>query len=451
MTYARQLPGGAAVNGSAGVPSRTARVRLHDETIARMRLIGYAVRRQRFSTKGVYLPLGDLTVLLGANDAGKSTVLRALASDLGGRSADSIANEGGALYFRAETSEVALLSDVRPASNRDLFASWSHGGYKSSHALEREDGENTVDAHLRLLREAATSEGFGVVIDQLASSDLICMDRVDAGLGKGLWRVYWCLPAFSELDPQVQDALNRSELHRFERLRAEAAGEAFRRPGLFGPVGPHWLEVDGAPVAIGPLGTSSLPMPRALAVPADSRELRKTVVDSLINLVNVTRWGAQDAWRNHELEPDDMAARQGLKVMLESAGEASVRPARAAVGALRLLTAAANASLPEFVSGLTVFEWPFRESSAGWTTRPLIVRVQPAGDAGSASAFDIDNVAEGLKLWLQLALLGGVALLDELTVELSNLADEEAHREQDALQFDDVDTSIEPDHTFGEV
>ena len=136
-----------------------------------MRLIGYSLRRRPFFNRGLYLPLGELTVLLGANDAGKSTLLRALAADLGGRPLNELEGEGFALYFSVEDRELPLLSNTRPASaaDRGIFDLWSHGGYDAQRAGARDEDEKTMQAHLRALRDAATSEGFDRVIEALAS------------------------------------------------------------------------------------------------------------------------------------------------------------------------------------------------------------------------------------------------------------------------------------------
>src|SRR4051794_22750170 len=65
-----------------------------------MKLIGYTVRRRSAGIFDVHVPLNDLTVLLGANDAGKSTILRALHEDLGGgpERRDWGDDDGGAIF-----------------------------------------------------------------------------------------------------------------------------------------------------------------------------------------------------------------------------------------------------------------------------------------------------------------------------------------------------------------
>ena len=49
-----------------------------------MELVGYSCRHPEPPLRHVHLSLGSLTVLLGSNDAGKSSLLRAVARDLDG-------------------------------------------------------------------------------------------------------------------------------------------------------------------------------------------------------------------------------------------------------------------------------------------------------------------------------------------------------------------------------
>src|SRR5947208_2820106 len=77
----------------------------------RMRLIGYACSGPEPPLLDVYVPLAPLTVLLGPNDAGKSSLLRAVERDLEGGHYAAINDDdlsrlmGGAFYATAGDDE----------------------------------------------------------------------------------------------------------------------------------------------------------------------------------------------------------------------------------------------------------------------------------------------------------------------------------------------------------
>lgn len=393
-----------------------------------MRLIGYAVRRRPFFRAGLYLPLGDLTVLLGANDTGKSTLLRSLGADLEGPALEELDGQGYAFYAEVSDAELPLLSNRREAvtAERGIFDAWAHGGYDASRTPDREPGEETIDAHLRVLRATATSEGFGPVIDALSASRVVCLEP--PGVTSLGWSVHWCLPPLADLDPDVRAALERSELHRFMRARAEASGEQFRRPDRIGGRPARWIEDAGAPVAVAPLGGFPLPVPRPLAVPAGSDTLRATVVESLISTANVARWALHDAW-GYEFTEADEARRSGAKVLLEAAGDGAVGVAPVVVGAVRLIAAAAAERLPGFVSARYRLDVGLRPIADWFDGSPLELALQPTGDPTPAARFELDAVADGLKLWLQLALLFGVDQLEQAQTVLRDLAHLDFHEE----------------------
>jgi predicted ATPase len=390
-----------------------------------MRLIGYAVRRSPFFRAGLYLPLGDLTVLLGANDTGKSTLLRALAADLAGAYIDEPGGQGCAFYVSVDESELAMLSNPRGLSsaNRGIFDDWSHGGYDSARASHREVGEATMEAHLRVLREAATSDGFVEVLDALAESPIVCLEP-PAALRFG-WAAHWCLPPLAELDPHIVAALRRSDLHRFVRERADAAGEEFRRPGVFGARAARWIEVPAAPVVVAPLGRFPLDLPRPLAVPAEPEALTETVLEALRSTANVARWAPHDA-RGRELDERDVAERSGLKVLLEQGDDGSLAVNPVVVGAVRLLAVAAEERLPEFVSARYRLDVGLRPVTRWFEQPPVELALQPVTDSSRAARFALDDVADGLKLWLQLALLFGVDRLEQMLEVLRDGAAQDA-------------------------
>jgi ABC-type phosphate/phosphonate transport system ATPase subunit len=85
-----------------------------------MKLIGYACRHPEQPLRRVFLPLNDFTVLLGRNDAGKSSLLRSVERDLSGGHYETTAEEDrgyiGATFY-AKASEEELQSLFKAAQN----------------------------------------------------------------------------------------------------------------------------------------------------------------------------------------------------------------------------------------------------------------------------------------------------------------------------------------------
>jgi ATPase subunit of ABC transporter with duplicated ATPase domains len=76
-----------------------------------MRLIGYGFVRADAPARVGYLPLDDLTVLIGANDAGKSRLLEALAVHMGGATLTPEGLEASAFFMDLNEEEAARLAE----------------------------------------------------------------------------------------------------------------------------------------------------------------------------------------------------------------------------------------------------------------------------------------------------------------------------------------------------
>jgi hypothetical protein len=120
-----------------------------------VRLYGFSTRRSKQGVRGAFVPLGALTVLLGANDAGKSTLLAALDEDLRGGPPPPVGDEAptaaGALYVTVSERELERLLP-RPASGANrVSTAWAQGGYTDH--LDAQDLERGRDAYL-VVRQA---------------------------------------------------------------------------------------------------------------------------------------------------------------------------------------------------------------------------------------------------------------------------------------------------------
>lgn len=372
--------------------------------------------------------------MLGRNDAGKSTLLRAIRRDLsGGHYRDDDDEETvkqvGSVFF-ALASDAELSDLITSAENlrrraRDRHKSyfgrrppWGLRAWTLEHfeKVELEPG-SPIDLWLEQLRaKAPDTPGFGDVLKALRGSRLIALEP--AGLdedGRRIWNVTWCLPTLDTLDEHIREALNQSDLLPFvaerERAAAKAAGRSYGwfTRGFYVPFhgNPSHLWVEGAPVVVGPIGqTHTAHIPRGLAVPTDFGALRSEVTQSLNDLVSAARFTQDDAQREDPLTSDERQLRSPPRNWLVTDNEGSrIHPD--ARGAAAFITAAANRLVPRFVAERYRLVVVLRalEEWLSPDAEPLDIRLRMAHPDGRIEEFPIECVADGLRLWVQLALL----------------------------------------------
>jgi hypothetical protein len=230
------------------------------------------------------------------------------------------------------------------------------------------------------------------------------------------------------LSAEVVAALRESQLLRFSRERSQAAGETPPRPRL--PVrmegSPSHLLVDEAPVLVAPLvWRSDLRPPRPLMAPAPFPDLVEAVADGVSTLVRAARYGERDMVHDEPLDADEAAERVAPRVWLKRAGATGawqIDPL--ASGALRLIEAEARRLLPDFVTERYTLGVAFRDVDRWFVQQPIRLELTPTGTTGYGHRpFDIDDVADGFRLWLQLALLGAVEELASVTGLLHPIQD----------------------------
>lgn len=390
-----------------------------------MRLVGYSAMRPALDVRGVYLPLGPLTVLLGANDAGKTTLLRALYEDLDGGPPDEgeRLRDGGAFFAEVTDAELGALL---PKGGRNVQPDWSLGAFGREVWDELPD-ETDVGAYVNVLRRASASQppSFAAVLEQLGKSRLICLEPVGRRDGAPVFAVFWCLPPIAELEPHVAGALRESGLLRFRRERKRAKGtpmigEPMRRGGA----GTWHLEVEAAPVTIAPLAwPPHAHMPRPLWSPSSFDAVAESIAAAVSELVHLARFGVQDSLRDDPYTRDEQAERTPPRLWLAEDSSGAWRPHAVAEAALRIVEDVARARLPPFVTDRYLLHVDFAPVDRWFEEPPMRLRLSTERASGYRRNFDIENVAEGLRLWLQLALAGGAADLVGIARELRPLVD----------------------------
>lgn len=425
-----------------------------------MRLFAYACTHTDPPVQRGLLPLTDLTILLGPNDSGKSSWLRAVERDLRGgyqpqtddRRQGRIA---GVFYAHLMAGELAKLLDearhlraaarvdrrwagMRPPYDDGLW----HPDHETSRDLSFPGSSDVAQQLIDALKTKAPERA--PLLDALASSDIVAFEPAGVHSGRPLWNVYWCLPALEELPDEVAEKVRSSSLRFFEddRRRSLGAFVPMRGPYGFAYPRPDHLRVDGAPVAVVSIGQSRyFPMPTGLAVPAAIEAIYDAVQSAVTRLSEAARYGLHDASYDEPLPERERCRREPPSGWLDQ-DENSYRVAPDVVAACTFIRAAANRLLPQFVADRYELIVETRPVEQWFDDGPLRLMIRPRAD--ERSEFELDQVADGLRLWLQLALLEATEQTGRVRLYLQELASDwfgQAQAVNDAVQHDDPDAS----------
>ena len=351
-----------------------------------MRLVGYSFARSDGPLSVGYLPLGDLTVVVGPNDAGKTRLLKGLAAHLSRTSTSDLGDED-AVFF------VELLDS------------------------ERKDFADSVES------EMSSPDGVSSVRISPAPEDEVMPTHepsvfaIVEGLGERTAEAFKC--AEPTQDPVAYSTARRGAL--------DVHGEFITRRAL-------WVE--GCPIPASPVDVSTLPdLPVPIQLPISTEALVATAVEAIESLVAATslvQMCLAPVISVIEEEDDDFDGRLaagsqlvdlladpalGVRLqenywLVEPPPERlapdqllGVKLAGQVLGATKVLQGTANEVLPNFVSesyelavGLRLPSWEARS--------PLDFFLVSKGSDGFE--FPLDDAAEGFRLWIQLAVLEGV-------------------------------------------
>jgi hypothetical protein len=439
-----------------------------------MRIIGYACKHPEPPLRRAFVPLGQLTVLLGPNDSGKSSLLGSVSRDLvGGHFAhvdsEKAAEIGGAFFAELTREELDRLIR-RAADGRERTRSeygsrwrgqrppWDEGLWSlrreaaaGINDLARDD--DAIAAAIELLRnEAKEADQVGrVLAAALHESGLVAFEcaGIDSS-GERVWNVYWCLGAAPSLAPRVQEALAASEIRPFrDRRRAAVKGPQPRR-GLYEAVHgrPLHLQIETAPVAIASLGPVTGAMPTGVAAPAEADIIRTEVARTLTQIVSAARYALSDvAHDGYELSAEEQRERAAPRGWLERDRDGGVRINAEALGAANLIARLGNERLPDFVARHYQLRVVILPTERWLDEPPLDIRLRVRATGSLIEEFPIEDVADGYRLWVQLALLQALeeaALLENVTWRYASDAADAIREAQEAegLRSADADELI---------
>jgi hypothetical protein len=372
--------------------------------------------------------------------------LRSVERDLSGGHYAKTAEEDrryiGAAFY-AEASEDELKSLVKAAQNlrrqtrnrsRSYFGSrppWGLREWKFEELpLLDNDEKDPIEDWLGVLRENASAE-IQPALESLATSRLLSFEPAGFDGGERVWNVGWCLPGFDSLPAKAREALEASKLLPFvaEREKAKGGPKGWYSKGfyVFANGVPHHLWLRGAPVLAAPIGQSrSTHFPRGLAVPIEFDELHAEVERSLNELVNASRHGLEIARSEGDLSAEEEAARRAPRNWLEEGGNETWRVHPDAEGAAAFIAAAANRVVPRFLGDQYQVRVTLRrvDDWVGGKGEPLALRLQERRDDARVEEFAVEKAADGLRLWVQLALLQACEQAARVGAQLHELAGE---------------------------
>jgi hypothetical protein len=358
-----------------------------------MRVIGFEFSGASESpVRAGYLGLEDVTVLIGPNDSGKSSVLGLLARALlvttppAWRPSMSAAlPTADSMIVFAEGTEgdrdllLALVADPTydPAPDSSLddrdASSGSVAGYMWPRAELR---GGVVQCEIELVDRFGEPEG-QMLMEALQATRLFAFEVQDADPPG--WIVYWCLPQ--------------------SHVLADVAGRS--------PVDDWPGERDG-PVPLWTLGKTRLQvLPRPVLAPVGMEtpraELEEYVgrVATLVRIGDVTDDIYDDALTTGYDDHDSwvIGSHRGLAVAIDPLVDAILASAEAA----------AAARLPSFVRQAYTLRLRIRPILSWGADGRIAIELEPHGEP--QRSFPADRAAAGLRTWIEIALLEAVSLL----------------------------------------
>lgn len=387
-------------------------------SVPEMRLVGYACRHPHPPLRAAFLPLTELTVLLGPNDSGKSTLLRAIERDLDGGHFDEVDEErakliGGFFYAEVSENELGAISN-NAARTREEHTSeygprtrgrrppWDEGLWSPT----RYETPRPISPPEWVARLHEESSSRGPMLDALGGSRIVafeCAGRNQAGYR--VWNAYWCLPPLDAMSAELRAAVLASDLPFIARKRD---GVPPFRVGFYVAVhgNASHLHLPAAPlpaVSFGPYVDP--PMPIGLAAPADFTAVHAAVDAAITRLVDTLRHCRRDVTLDGDPLPlAELRERESPRgwVELEDGG---VRILSATSAAVEFISVSATRLLPAFISGDYSIEIFLNELDEWLQGPPFEIRLSSRVEGIADRRFPVERAADGHRLWIQLAIL----------------------------------------------
>jgi hypothetical protein len=390
-----------------------------------VRLIGFAFRDAAGPVREGYLPLGELTAVIGANDAGKSRLVRLFASALNGEASPD----------RTRCVFFAQVSEPEVNTLFDRITKWrtgiDHGGL-----LAAFDIGSAVRQSVEKLYDAAKTPGWKLVYAALGQSRTFSFELAPQS-ESAKWRLCWCLPPLSVLGPELREALSAFRAHTTPNRVFELASMSLsdrwpiERPDHAGPC--PVVELGVVPLWV---------LPRPVFVPTTDDVIRSTAADTITGLVRQLAWhdtesdalarlafGSVDADEIDGLIDHLYASLDQLTVpdafsgsWLTQLDAVTIRVKDEVSGACGHIAEVATRVAPAVLRERYRFQveaspWPALPAGAPVEVR--LLSIDGYREADAISSFVTQDLAEGHRVWVQLSLLQAVDEIRRLAAAAS--------------------------------
>jgi energy-coupling factor transporter ATP-binding protein EcfA2 len=412
-----------------------------------VRLRGFAFEDAAGPVTRGFVPLGELTAVIGANDSGKSRLLQTMYRALGS------ACELG-------PTECLLVVELEEEEIRRLFAAVGDRDFPG--LCRRTEGQRESDKDLvASVWEAIRAVGDGLgpswpaVHRALWDSRVFAFSRhVTDGKRTSL---HWCLPAKAELAPDVLQAVEELEVSSRRGASGQDAVESE-------PAVPEAAdEGSSVRVRLGDVSVAHIPGP--VCLPTTDDELSLLVSATVGRLLSHLGWhdGAEPLLDSFVSEPLTLGDIRNLGKRTTEAKWPAYSPPqmptvdwleRPTVDTVRLkadvtracefVEAVATRLAPDFIRDRYSLAVSVTPDSIISNTTPIQFGLSLRGltngqDLGPT--FATEELADGYRIWIQLALLQAVDSVRQLTDELAEGADaafQAASNLEDAAQRPDT-------------
>jgi len=349
-----------------------------------MRLVGFSLDNHMGRVWSGHLPLDDVTVVLGPNDAGKSRTVNLLCSLLDGEAAVD-------WFWGSPVGAFAAELDENELQALDEALDRTEGTAASSSGLDEPPGA-AVSARLAPADAAALDALLDQFPIRIFESNFTEFDG---------WRVW------RGVSPA---GLGDRELGLAERV----LGRRTDSPSDLG-----WRHVPGGPMALDCAGTvDDIQLPAAQRVPTTWHQIAASLASEISYRVLATELQSRMLLWPVGAEPWNDAATAHDFWLGVSDDTAELRPSVRALS--RLFCEVANETLPEFVSRRCSFDEPVSSPLVRWNpAEPVIFEMltQPDDEEEGAQDFRAEDAADGFQIWLQLAALEAIDHIRRMPID----------------------------------